>query len=224
MADEILLPNGETIKAWSVGALKLAFKLHDESNAYTPTMKQWLTVENPDMDSLQAQQFERMLQQARKNISSWNEETLKMFFISKVLALGYLDDFGKGLVGIFDASLSTEVQGYTLSVKPDFTVATGSLDYFANPYFHFHEYKASKPNSDPLAQVLQAMLVAQAKNKNGKPIYGLTITGASWQFVTLEESTYCTSEILVATRRDDLLKIIAVLRKFRLEILPELVA
>jgi len=52
-------------------------------------------------------------------------------------------------------------------------------------------------------------------NKNGKPIYGLTIVGSVWRFVVMEGKKYAISRAFDATQKTDLLLIIAVLRKFK---------
>ena len=66
-----------------------------------------------------------------------------------------------------------------------------------------------------MAQLLEAFLIAQEKNKNNKPMYGVDIMAENWRFVTMESRTYCIAKPLSAIDKDDLLKIIAILRKFR---------
>jgi hypothetical protein len=95
-------------------------------------------------------------------------------------------------------------------------VAKGILSYHQNPYFHFHEYKPQgNPTGEPMAQLLEAMLLAQEKNKNGKPIYGAEIIGQYWKFVILQGKEYCISHSFDSIELDTLLEIIAILRKFR---------
>ena len=66
-----------------------------------------------------------------------------------------------------------------------------------------------------MAQLLEAFLIAQEKNKNGKPMYGIDIMGANWRFVTMEGREYCISKAFDVTDKADLLSIISILRKFR---------
>ncbi|MDZ7876574.1 MAG: hypothetical protein U5L45_02840 [Saprospiraceae bacterium] len=66
-----------------------------------------------------------------------------------------------------------------------------------------------------MAQLLQAFLIAQEKNKNNKPMYGVDIIGANWRFITMEGKDYCISKSFDAIDKTDLLIILAVLRKFR---------
>jgi hypothetical protein len=141
-----------------------------------------------------------------------------MKFISPILELGQVLD-SDNFVSFFDKSLESEVQGYKLSVKVDFTIGSGLLDYMETPYFHFQEYKPQKnPTGDPMAQLLEAFLIAQEKNKtSGKtvPLYGCEIIGKNWTFITMEAHEYCVSKSFDSTDKEDLLKIIAILRKFR---------
>ena len=95
-------------------------------------------------------------------------------------------------------------------------VAKGVLSFHQNPYFHFHEYKPQgNPTGEPMAQFLEAMLLAQEKNQNGKAIYGAEIIGQNWKFVILQGREYCISPTFNSIEREGLLKIIAILRKFR---------
>ena len=59
------------------------------------------------------------------------------------------------------------------------------------------------------------MLIAQAKNNDQKPIYGGYLFGTVWNFATLMGNQYCISREYNATRRDDLLQIINILRKIK---------
>ena len=59
------------------------------------------------------------------------------------------------------------------------------------------------------------MLIAQSLNKNGKPIYGAEIIGQNWKFVIMHGRDYCISRSFDSIDREDLLDIVAILRKFR---------
>lgn len=69
-----------------------------------------------------------------------------------------------------------------------------------------------------MAQLLEAFLIGQEKNKKkGKtvPLYGCEIIGKNWTFITMEDNSYCVSKSYDSTDKEDLLKIIAILCKFR---------
>ena len=204
-------------KEWQEGEMIVVFNLKKLDNHYTPVMAEWLNVSEPTFDAVDEVLFKRLIPKV-KRIASWKEEDLKMKFISPVLELGQVME-GERFVSFFDKSLVDEVQGHKLSVKADFIIAKGVLEYMQRPYFHFQEYKPQKnPTGDPMAQLLEAFLIARQQNqKEGKeiPLYGCEIVGAIWRFVTMENDTYCVSKLYNCSEIDDLKQIIAILRKFR---------
>ena len=202
-------------KEYKEGDLILLFKLKRITTYYTPLMKEWLDVEILTLDMVEQTIFDRKLFEAQEQLAGWSEEDLKMKFIAAIIDLGYLVG-GNGIVTYFDKTISATVEGTKLKVKSDFMVAKGILDVFSHPYFHFQEYKPNKnPTGDSMAQLLEAFLIAQQKNKNTKPLYGIEVVGKHWTFITMEGKEYCTSGSYDSLKKDDLLKIIAILRKFK---------
>ena len=205
----------ERIKAWREGALIETFNLNRIVTYQTPLMQEWLDVALPDLNEHEQYIFDKAFFKAQRDIAGWFEEDLKMKFISKILDLGYLTDDDLA-IAYFDKIISATVEGIRLTVKSDFMLAKGILDVFKTPYFHFQEYKPHKnPSGDSMAKLLEAFLIAQEKNKNGKPLYGLDIIGKQWTFVVMDGKDYCISKTYDAVDRTDLLVIIAILRKFR---------
>lgn len=202
-------------KEWREGEMILTFGLTKvDIPRITPLMEEWLDVQNPQFDSREEGNFEYLTQKFYK-VSTWSEEDLKMKFISPILELGLVME-NANFVSFFDKKLEAKVQGYNLSVKADFVVAKGLLDYMIRPFFHFQEYKPGKnPTGDPMAQLLEAFLIGQTQNDDDKPLYGCEVVGQSWRFITMEKHTYCVSKTFDSTDREDLLKIISILRKFR---------
>ena len=202
-------------KAWREGELIEAFKLTCIITYQTPLMQEWLDVTEPDLDVAGQYNFDKIFPKVQQRQRGWHEEDLKMKFISPVLDLGHLADDDIA-VGYFDRIISATIDGIRLIVKSDFMLAKGILDVFKTPYFHFQEYKPYKnPSGDSMAQLLEAFLIAQEKNQNGKPMYGIDIMGANWRFVTMEGREYCISKAFDVTDKADLLSIISILRKFR---------
>lgn len=207
-------------KEWREGEMILTFGLTkiDIPNT-TALMEEWLDVSNPKFDSREEGNFEYLTQKFYK-VSTWSEEDLKMKFISPILELGLVME-APNFVSFFDKKLEAKVEGYDLSVKADFVIAKGLLDYMIRPFFHFQaggvpQYKPGKnPTGDPMAQLLEAFLIGQANNDDDKPLYGCEVVGASWRFITMEKHTYCVSKTFDSTDKEDLLKIISILRKFR---------
>lgn len=216
MAKRVRNQDDENIrKQWEEGEVIDTFKLNRIVLSETPLMADWLNVETLELNMGEQYLFDKVLAKARKNIAGWNEEDLKMKFIATILELGQMMD-DETVIGYFDKIISATVEGIRLTVKSDFMLATGVLNVFKTPYFHFQEYKPYKnPLGDSMAQLLEAFLIAQEKNKNGKPLYGVDIMGANWRFVTMEGKDYCISKSFDSVDREDLLKIIAVLRRFK---------
>ena len=205
----------EKAKSYTEAELVKMFQLIRIIQYPTALMKNWLAVESPIFTIHEAAFFDEIYQEALLDIINWNEEDLKMKFISFVLRLGELKT-NPIFRTFFEKTVSAKVEGHLLSTKTDFMVATGVLDMPEHPYFHFQEYKPhKKPSGDSMAQLLEAMLIGQTINANNKPIYGCEIMGAIWRFVILEGKTYCISESFDCTKKEDLLQIIAILRKFR---------
>jgi hypothetical protein len=202
-------------KNWREADLIDIFKLNRISTRLTPLLEAWINVSPPLLDMVDQAIFDKLLVKGQIGIGGWSEEDLKMKFISVVLELGQMIDDGK-VTGFFDKIISATVEGTVLVVKSDFMYAAGHLNLFKTPFFHFQEYKPElNPAGEPIAQLLEAFLIAQVKNQNQKPLYGVTIVGAYWKFVVMEGKDYCLSRSFEATQKGDLLAIIAILRKFR---------
>lgn len=213
---KIYADENEQGKAWREGELISTFNLIRVIATQTPLMKEWLDNELLELSILEQYVFDRVLNKAQKNIAGWSEEDLKIKFIGTVLDLGQMSDDDKGVVSYFDKMISATVEGVKLTVKSDFMLAKGILDVYGTPYFHFQEYKPYKnPSGDSMAQLLEAFLIAQVKNNNQNPLYGIDIIGANWRFVIMEGKTYCISKAFDSTDKEDLMQIIAILRKFR---------
>ncbi len=200
---------------WCEGELIETFNLRRIADRQTPLMQEWLQVDFPTLNIPEQYNFDKTHKRAVNQISGWNEEDLKMKFIGPVLELGHLLD-ENGLIGFFDRIIAAEVDGIPLRVKADFMLAKGTLNVLKKPFFHFQEYKPTiNPTGEPMAQLLEAFLIAQAQNNNDMPLYGAEVIGRQWSFVIMEGKEYCISKLYDSTDRESLLKIIAILRKFK---------
>ncbi len=185
-------------------------------NEEHPLMIEWTNITIPILDEFEKNSFDKILKKAKKNIEGWNEEELKVKFIATVVDLGYLEEDNERYKTYYERELFTTINDNYLYLKADFMIAEGILDKPSTPYFYFQEYKKLKdPSGDPVPQLLEGFLIAQDKNKNGKPLYGCTVTGKLWDFFILDDKTYCISKSYVCTDKEDLLEIIAILRKFK---------
>lgn len=207
-------------KEWSEGELVARFHLSKLIEP-TPLMAEWLAAPLPVFSATEQEIFDDIYEDARYSINNWNEEDLKMKFISFVLRLGRLVERNTRYVTFFERNLTAKVDNETLNVRCDFVIAKGVLDYLEMPYFHFQvggtpQYKPSKkPTGDSMAQLLEAFLIAQAQNKDGKPLYGCEVIGKQWTFVIIEGQQYCVSKSFDCTDKHELLQIIGILHRFR---------
>jgi hypothetical protein len=203
------------VKSYDEGEIIQMFNLERlAGNDATPLMKEWTnttTVLNEGEQYLFNDITENLLSQ----IVGWNEEMLKMNLIAFILRLGHLKETIHYKT-YYESTLEATVKGYFLKVKADMMVAKGILERPTLPYFYFQEYKKQKdPKGDVTAQLLEAFLIAQEKNQNNMPLYGCTVIGKYWEFVIMEDTTYCISKSYDCTDKDNLMQIIAILRKFK---------
>lgn len=208
-------------KRWTESDFIKVFKLHKIIEDF-PLLDSWLRVEPFILLSKEAEWLEELRLELKAKIDFWNEEEVKMNFIS--LLLNYFVRYKSPLYETyFDKEISATVENDFLKTEADFMIAKGIGEIAENPYFCFHEYKRTKKNpSDPIAQVLEAMLIAQELNKNNKPIYGLYTIGRNWYFMVMHSKTYSISKGFEATEKEELLQIIAILRKFKVILETEL--
>ncbi len=201
-------------KEWREGEMILTFKLNKINEPYTDLMNEWLDVTLPQFEDWEQKNFDTLVEK-KNRVMSWSEEDLKMKFISPILELaGVLEN--KHFASFFDKKLEAKVDDYPLSVRADFLIAKGLLDFMERPFFHFQEYKPQRnPTGDSMAQLLEAFLIGQVKNDDKKPLYGCEVIGPTWRFVTMEGRSYCVSKAFDSMDTNNLLQIIAILRKFR---------
>ncbi len=206
---------------------KKKVKIHDEAeiikmfgltrlvgNNKSHLMQEW-TDTSMNLNESENYLFNIITNDLAEKIAGWNEEMLKMNFISPVLILGHIQETKKYKT-YYEAMIEATVDNYFLKTKADMMIAKGILERAETPYFYFQEYKKVKePKRDVTAQLLEAFLISQENNKNGKPLYGCTIIGKAWDFMIMENRTYCISQTYDCTKTDDLMQIIAILRKFK---------
>ncbi len=199
---------------WNEGLVVDTFKLKHIKVENMALLSTWIEA-NEEINDIDLNYLDELRNEALLKIESWNEEELKMNYLSFIVRYAqYSKDEDYNVY--FDRPISAEVEGHKINVIVDFMIAQGVLEYIKKPYFCFHEYKrAKKNNDDPIAQVLLAMLAAKENNKNGKPLYGAYIIGRHWYFMVLENKNYSISNAYNCTFKDDLFKIIAILRRFR---------
>jgi hypothetical protein len=160
------------------------------------------------------------LKKARKTalarIDDWNEETLKMHFISAVLNLV---DFNTNQYSAFaDEKIEAELDNVILTGKADWFVASGMYKPEV-PYFFFHEYKRrNRPKSDPEGQLLAEMVAARhLNNMYDEKMYGVVVVAKDWNFVVLDRDQYSISTAYNSMDMDSLIRLFKALRVAKYE-------
>ncbi len=150
----------------------------------------------------------------------WNEEELKIQFVGLAFYIAKVNVDNKIRV-FYERPLSADIDGYKLGVIADCMVASPKqFSTPQHPYFFLQEFKKGKgEKNDPEAQMLTAMLIAQHKNNDNKPVYGGYLIGKNWVFTTLIGKNYCTSRQFDASQKHDILQIIFNLRHLKTVIL-----
>jgi hypothetical protein len=131
---------------------------------------------------------------------AWNEDELKLFFIGPLLVQAdlysevYKPFTQRNLKATFPEN-NLEIHG-----KVEFMLAQGKVNPRV-PFFFLHEYKQERRReTDPLAQVLIAMLAARQHNKHDYPDYGCYVVGRYWYFIVFDGSEYVVSPSYDATK------------------------
>jgi len=145
--------------------------------------------------------------------SFWNEAELSRKFIIPFFTA--LDWFSEDSNSFHGRPLKGEINGYKVNGIVDGMVASGSYEPH-KPYFILQEYKRmQRGESDPLGQLLIAMLVAREHNHNKDIIYGCYVIGTYWRFVIIEGDEYCQSQGFDATDENEITIIWSALNKIK---------
>jgi hypothetical protein len=153
----------------------------------------------------------------------WNEEELKMNFISLVILAAQIEEPNR-INTYYERRLSGDVADTNISVIVDFMIASPMKSGRPKtPYFFMQEFKRSLGDShDPEGQMLAAMILAQELNKNNQPLYGSWKQGKIWYFTVLNGKDYCVSQAFDAADKNDLSQIVFILRHLKTLILNSL--
>jgi hypothetical protein len=181
-------------------------------------LQQWLSIDakGNTLTPTQSVIFQDVLDLLNADVEGWNEEELKMKALSLIFYIAKMEDIPRVKM-FYERPITTVIDNFLIDVKVDAMLATpwGKATPH-HPYFFLQEFKQEKKKSlDPEAQMLAAMLAAQVLNKNGKPLFGGYIIGRSWFFGVLEDKIYTISNAFNATEKEDLHKIILILRHLK---------
>ncbi len=187
---------------WTIEEVEETFQLlplkHDE------VLAAWLQAECP-LSTEENKRLSALSERLREHVHDWNEEELKMYFISPLLDV--VDYLHADYQAFFERTLSVTLDGQRLSGVVDCLIATGRRSP-KRPIFCLHEYKPERHSSnDPLGQIAVAMVAAQHLNNDAKPVYGAYLIGGFWYFLVLHHTTYAVSFAQDATKEDDVRQI-----------------
>ncbi|MCU0342104.1 MAG: hypothetical protein MUE30_19715, partial [Spirosomaceae bacterium] len=116
-----------------------------------PLLTEWL-IATGSLISEEQYLLDKALIKILDNGDSWNEEELKMQFISMIM---FLADFNDPVRTYYDREIAEFVGEIYLSCKSDMMLSKGIGEMIETPYFFLHEYKREKKYSgDPIGQML----------------------------------------------------------------------
>ncbi len=209
----------KSFKYWTPTDLKDTFGLVRKEGV-CEELDRWIDDGKKLQQTTQLTDFEdQLLELIRADLSKngyeWNEEELKMYFISPLLRIVNFES--KYFKLFFERKLTATLNDIKLNGTVDAMIASGDFDKPQKPYFCLHEYKAEKSGKDTDArgQLLSEMLAAQTINNDGKTIYGCYQLGRLWFFATLVGKEFCFSDGFIIDQKDFLLRIIFILRQLK---------
>ncbi len=128
--------------------------------------------------------LQNLINKEQKYFQYYKEEMQKAKFI--IPLLNKVDFAIKDFKDWYDYNISAVINGYKLSGRTDFMVASGTIEP-EKPYFFIQEFKKSKTNSNPDFQVLAEMAVA-LKINNSNVMRGVYNIGQNWKFLIFEKT------------------------------------
>lgn len=154
--------------------------------------------------------FESLIRENYFLIESYNEEELKVKFISPILNRIKFTDIDHEIRDFYEEKITYRTDRFVLTGTTDFLVSKG-LEYSKKPYFFIQEFKKSIRNDDPRPQLL-AELISAVELNGFKVVKGAFIIGENWNFVILDKLDhdkyqYFVSHTLNATNINDLQQI-----------------
>lgn len=160
--------------------------------------------------------FDMLLEEIQDKGDQWNEEELKMKFIAFLLFISEIEEKGK-IQAFYERPLVATINGHKLNIKTNYMIATPlGKNTPREPYFFLQEFKKGKGDKfDPEAQMLAAMIIAEAQNHDKHPVYGAFIVGKNWVFAALHNKNYCRSRQYDASEKTELSQIIFILRHLK---------
>ena len=127
----------------------------------------------------------RLLSIEGNNIKSYNEEDLKMKFLSPIFNHINFTNLEYKFRDFYEYSIEYKTDKFIFCGVTDFILSKG-IKYIQKPYFFIQEFKKGRVISDPEPQLLAELISAVELNKENI-IKGAYIIGSIWNFVVLEK-------------------------------------
>ncbi len=179
-------------------------------------LTEWLSI-IANLSDIENSILDRALSRYERLSDAWNEEELKMHFISSIFDVA--DPNVKNVCKTyFERPLEGVVGDYEMHVITDCMIASSRLGGDPDkPYFFLQEFKQAQRfgRTDPQGQMLAAMLLSQEQNADGKPLYGCYVIERNWFFAVLTGRDYCVSKQYNSTDKNDLIQIVFILKKLK---------
>jgi uncharacterized protein YfkK (UPF0435 family) len=159
--------------------LENLFKIEKDYSNFS--FENWFSekeLKNEDKNFLNA-----LLQKEKPLLKSYNEEELKIQFLSPIL--NRVDFRGDSFRAFYEHKIELKRESFSLSGSVDFFVAKG-FERASNPIFFIQEFKRGILFSDPEPQLIAEMIAGLEISKLNQ-IKGAFIVGSIWNFVILEK-------------------------------------
>lgn len=200
---------------WKYEEIELTFGTERVKNL--TVLDKWLEADEP-ADDFEKRTLLIYHNQLVRKVDAWNEDELKFFFISHIITLV---DFSKPKV--YSSFSQRTLAAKRKDIHNNEIDLRGRVEFFValgeqiprQPFFFIHEYKPLNKTtpSDPLGQLLIAMIATQTLNETNRPLYGVFIIGSFWQFVVLDGNQYAVSDFYDALKEIQLFKIFSILKR-----------
>lgn len=180
---------------------------------FTPL--QTLTQVQPHVPASVQDELKKLHKLISRKFLDWNEDELKMQFISPFLFL--VDYYESDRYQPFSQRImQLQTPEIELSGVMEWMLASGK-QIPREPFFFLHEYKKEQgTDADPLGQLLAAMITAQHLNTNkNRVLYGCYIVGKDWYFVALQGKQYQNTTNYNVTEFDKLALVFTILQNIK---------
>lgn len=199
-------------KKWNFEEIEQNFGLQRVPKAATLT--NWLSA-NWDFTETEIWLIKRLHKKLELYVDAWQEDELKSFFIIPFIEIIDFEKFKlyKSFTQrVLAAKIkNTKNEDVLLRGRVEFLVSSGMITP-RQPFFFLHEYKQQE-GTNPLGQLLAAMLVAQTMNSPQQTLYGVYVIGRMWFFVTLQGNDYAVSKAFDCTDENTMLKVGSILKE-----------